>query len=234
MSGSASTRAARDALVATLGYTFANPALLDEALTHASASEGRAGLAHNERLEFLGDRVLGLVVAETLWASYREVGEGGLAQRLNAIVNRGACAQAARRIGLGPAIRLSAAEDRTGGRDKDAILADACEALIAALYLDGGFDAARAFILSSFADAFEGAQVAPQDPKTALQEWAAARHGTQPRYQVVGRTGPDHAPRFVVEVLVDPMAPAQGEGTSKREAERAAARVLLERECGHE
>lgn len=187
-------------------------------------------MPNNERLEFLGDRVLGLVCAERLWADYAGVGEDGLAPRLNAVVNRAACARAARRVGLGPALRLSPAEARSGGRDKEAILADACEAVIAALYIDGGLEAARRFVLDAFAEEFAGAARAPRDPKTALQEWAAAAFAAQPVYTLIRRTGPDHAPIFLVEARVAHLPPEQGEGASKREAERAAAKALLRRE----
>jgi ribonuclease-3 len=217
------------ALEDALGYEFRDPRLLRQALTHASAGEGRAGAVSNERLEFLGDRVLGLVIASRLIRMFPEAGEDGLAPRLNALVNKQACARAARLAGLGPALRLSAGEERAGGRDKEAILADACEAVIAAIYLDGGLPAAQAFIERWWEDAFAGVATPPQDPKTALQEWAARAHRDAPVYDLVGRSGPDHAPRFSVAVRVAGRC-AQGEGPSKREAERAAARALLVQE----
>jgi ribonuclease III len=209
-----------------LGHVFRNKALLREALTHASAAEGRK-VADYERLEFLGDRVLGLVVSEHLFATFPEEGEDKLALRFNALVNRDACARAARRADIGPALVLSASEARTGGRDKDTILADACEAVIAALYLDGGFKAAQVFIETCWAEEFASAGVAPRDPKTKLQEWTASLKRPNPRYDVVERSGPDHAPRFVVEAVVEGMDPMRGEGGSKRDAERAAARAML-------
>ncbi len=213
---------------AAWGHDFADRNLLAQALTHASAQDGHPGLTVNERLEFLGDRVLGLVVARALFRMFPGEGENGLAPRLNGVVNRNACARAARRAHIGPLLRLSAAEERSGGRDKDAILADACEAVIAAIYLDGGYAAAEAFVLHFFAPELDAVAQAPRDPKTTLQEWAAAQRYAQPRYEVVERTGPDHAPQFVVEAHAPPARPARGVGSSKREAERAAAKALLE------
>lgn len=215
-------------LEARIGRTFRRKALLREALTHASVGERQKSAVDYERLEFLGDRVLGLVVAESLFARFPDEGEDKMAPRLNALVSRDACARAARRLDLGAALILSAAEEKTGGREKDTILADACEALIAAVYLDGGMKAARQFIEMFWAEEFTTVGDAPRDPKTALQEWAAQRRKANPSYAVVERTGPDHAPRFVVEARVDGIAASRGAGNSKRDAERAAARALLE------
>lgn len=217
----------KDDFEARIGRKFRRKALLREALTHSSAAEGKAAAPDYERLEFLGDRVLGLVVAEHLHHLFPGEGENRLAPRFNALVNREACARAARRAGLGPHLVLSAAEARTGGRDKDTILADACEALIAALYLDGGLKAARAFIETYWAEEFAAPGEAPRDPKTALQEWTASRKRPNPRYDVVERSGPDHAPRFVVEAVVEGLQTMRGEGGSKRDAEREAARAAL-------
>ncbi|HWA01517.1 MAG TPA: ribonuclease III [Caulobacterales bacterium] len=219
--------AALGALEAHLDYHFKDRALLAEALTHASALAGAAKAQRSyERLEFLGDRVLGLIVAEQLCRQFPGEGESGLAPRLNALVNRAACARAARRAELGPALRLSPSEAEQGGRDKEQILADACEAVIAALYLDGGFEPARRFVLHFWADAFEAVERLPRDAKTVLQEWAAARKRTL-TYELMQRTGPEHAPRFAVEARVEGFAPSRGEGRSKREAERAAAAAFL-------
>ncbi|MES1201687.1 MAG: ribonuclease III [Pseudomonadota bacterium] len=221
------TEAHLAALEAHLDYTFKGRALLAEALTHASALAGKAKPPRSyERLEFLGDRVLGLIVAERLCAQFPDEGESGLAPRLNALVNRAACARAARSAGLGAALKLSPSEADQGGREKEQILADACEAVIAALYMDGGFDAARNFVLRFWAEAFEAVQRLPRDAKTVLQEWAAAKKRTL-TYELMERTGPEHAPRFVVEAHVEGFAPARGEGRSKREAERAAAVAFL-------
>jgi ribonuclease-3 len=223
-------------LTARLGHVFNDPAVLERALTHASVGDGAQSKARdNERLEFLGDRVLGLVIAEHLIEVDPTASEGDLAPRLNALVNRQTCARVGRRMGLGPALRLSGAESKSGGRDKDSILAGAVEAVIAALYLDGGLEIARKVLLASWADEFAGLGAPrPKDPKTALQEWAQGRGLALPTYAVVGRDGPDHAPRFRVEVRVDGIAPAEGEGASRQSAEKAAAEALLVREATHD
>lgn len=215
------------AFEARIGHVFASRALIEEALTHSSAGHGRAGALTNERLEFLGDRVLGLVICDHLYARYPQDGEDALAPRFNALVNRGACARAAVRADIGAALVLSKAETQAGGRRKEAILADACEAVIAAIYLDAGYEAARRFILRFWAEELDGARAPKKDAKTRLQEWVAAQRLEGPRYDVVSRAGPDHAPVFVVEAWVETLAPARGEGRSKREAEQAAAAALL-------
>ena len=214
-------------LEARIGRTFRKRALLREALTHSSVGERHKHSVDYERLEFLGDRVLGIVVAEHLFETFPNEGEDRLAPRLNALVNKDACARAARRIDLGAALILSSSEARTGGRNKDTILADACEALIAAVYLDGGLKAARQFIELVWAEEFASAGDAPRDPKTTLQEWSAQRKRPNPHYEVVERTGPDHAPYFVVEVRVEGVEAVRGAGSSKRDAEREAARAML-------
>lgn len=215
------------ALQERLGYSFKDIALLREALTHASVLEGRAnGRRSYDRLEFLGDRVLGLIVAERLLAMSSDIDEGELAPRLNALVNRHACAAAARNAELGAAVILSKAEEAQGGRGKEAILSDICESVIAALYLDGGMDASRAFVTQFWGDAFETVDAVRRDAKTALQEWTAARKlGLS--YVVLEQSGPEHAPVFVVEARIDGFPAARGEGGSKREAQRAAADVFL-------
>lgn len=216
------------ALQQRIGHEFADQSLIVEALTHASASEGKPHAPKNyERLEFLGDRVLGLVMSERLYRDFPSEGENKLAPRFNALVNRGACARAARRADLGAAIALSPSEDSSGGRGKDAILADVCESVIAALYLDAGFEAAKGFIERFWEGEFEAVQRMRKDAKTAMQEWAAARRRDF-SYIMVDRSGPEHAPRFVVELRVAGFEPTRGEGGSKREAEQAAAAALLE------
>jgi ribonuclease-3 len=215
------------AIEARLGRKFRRPALLVEALTHSSVGEGRTTRVNNERQEFLGDRVLGLIIAERLYRDFPGEGESGLAPRLNALVNKGACARAARRADLGAALSISRSEEVGGGREKETILADACEAVIAALYLDGGLKAARDFIEKYWEEEFAQVIALPQDAKTVLQEWAAAARRGSPRYTVLDRSGPDHAPHFTVEAAVQGLAPSKGEGKSKREAERAAAAALL-------
>lgn len=229
--------AAVAALAAGLGHDFADPTLLERALTHASVGEGafapnRGQPRDNERMEFLGDRVLGLLTAEALIARFPEASEGELAPRLNALVSREACARVARRIGLGPALRLAAFETRSGGRDKGSILAGACEAVMAALYEDGGLTAARAFFTAAWAPEFEALPAMGQalEVKLALQQWAQKRGKPLPAYRVLEREGPDHAPTFTVEVVVEGLQPAQGSGGSRQAAEKAAAQVMWDRE----
>ena len=208
----------------SLGHVFRDPALLRRALTHASAN----ARASNERLEFLGDRVLGLVVAERLHALYPDDAEGALALKYNALARGAACAAAAEAAGLGEHVILASAEAGSGGRRKAAILGGVCEAVIAALYLDGGLEVARGFI-EKYWD-FENLSQDMRDPKTALQEWAQGRgrEASAPVYRLVSREGPDHAPRFMVEVAVKGAEPQTGDGGSKREAETDAARKMLE------
>ena len=214
------------ALEDRIGHKFKDRGLLTRALTHASASSPGS----NERLEFLGDRVLGLAIAEKLHTLYPNDPEGTLALKLNALVRSEACALAAEKAGLGEHLILANSEIASGGRKKPAILAGACEAVIAALYLDGGFETARTFIEQNWQDQFGGLDRDMRDAKTALQEWAQARKGgVAPVYKLVGREGPDHAPRFAVQVSVTGYEPVIGEGSSKREAEQAAAQAMLAR-----
>lgn len=212
-------------LAEALGHRFADPSLLRLALTHSSAS-GR-GLAANERLEFLGDRVLGLVVADMLYRRFAAEEEGHLARRFAVLVSRESLAQVAGQIGLAPYLALARGEEDSGGRANPAILADACEAVIAALYLDGGLPAARAFIEREWVPLVEQDRRPPQDPKTTLQEWAQAAGRKLPSYLVVSSEGPAHEPLFTVEVRVDGLPPAIGIGRSKRAAEQAAAAEAL-------
>jgi ribonuclease-3 len=214
-------------LEARLGHTFRNPELLSRALTHSSASSS----VSNERLEFLGDRVLGLIAAEKLHALYPDDAEGSLALKFNALARQEACAKAAEEAGLADHIKLANSEVMSGGRKKAAILAGTCEAVIAALYLDGGFEVARAFVEKYWTDAFATLDQDMRDAKTALQEWAQGRKEfpSPPVYRVVKREGPDHAPRFEVEVSVNGYDPVMGEGGSKREAEQSAAKAMLKK-----
>lgn len=217
-----------------LGHSFAHQALLRQALTHASigghgGSGGDIRTRSNERLEFLGDRVLGLIVARLLYDEYPREAEGALAQRHAALVCRETLAHVAETIRLGPLIRLSRGEEEAGGSRNPGLLADTCEAVIAALYLDGGMDAASGFVHRYWRPLMDAALRPPKDAKTALQEWAQGRGLALPRYREVAREGPAHAPRFTVEVSVDggPRA-ATALGSSKRAAEQAAAEDLLE------
>jgi len=215
-----------DDLESALGHSFSNAVLLREALTHSSAK----AVTSNERLEFLGDRVLGLIIAESLVDRYPAESEGHLAPRLNALVSRETCAVIAERIGLGPHMVMAKAEAQSGGRRKPALLANALEAVIAAIYLDAGMGAARGFILAHWAHLFDAQTNAPVDPKTALQEWAQARGRALPLYETIAQEGPDHAPRFTVRVSVDigTGQSAEAAAASKRIAERECARLLLD------
>jgi ribonuclease-3 len=214
-----------------IGYAFTDRRLLAEALTHGSALGGATKRRSYDRLEFLGDRVLGLVVAERLLEQHQAEEEGELATRLNALVNKHACARAARAADLGAAVVLSPSEEASGGRGKEAILGDICESVIGALYLDGGLEAAQIFIMRFWGDAFETVKSARRDAKTALQEWAAARkRGLS--YVVIEQSGPEHSPHFVVEARVDGYAPERGEAGSKRAAQRAAAAAFLKAHVG--
>ncbi len=220
-----------DALEARIGRAFNDRALLDQALTHVSARVGKAAPSHNERLEFLGDRVLGLLAAEMLIALDPQWREGELSRRHAALVSGEACAQAARRLELGDALRLARGTSVQGGRDNARILGDALEALIAATYLDGGLAAARSLFDRAWGDSLaQVAEASPRDPKTALQEWAMSQALPLPAYRQLNRTGPDHAPEFTVEVTVAGREPALGVGASLRGAEKTAALVFLTRE----
>jgi len=218
------------ALEQRLAHVFQNPGLLERALTHASVGGGAGKVRDNEVLEFIGDRVIGLLAAERLAQLYPQAPEGELAPRLNALVSRQACAGVARRMDLGPALRLSGSETKTGGRDKESILAGACEAVMAAVYQDGGLDAARAVFLDLWSETIDDQPGSLRDPKTMLQEWAQGQGKALPAYAVTVRSGPDHGPTFTVSVTVEGLPPASAQGRSRQEAEKAAAAELLQRE----
>lgn len=222
--------AAHRGLQKKLGYTFKTPALLVEAMTHGSAETHAAALPDNERLEFLGDRVLGLLTAEALTRKFPGVDEGELANRLNALVRRETLAEIAREMGLGKCLVLSVGEDQSGGRDKPALLADACEALIAALYRDGGMRAAKRFFEDQWSERLIESAAVPRDAKTRLQEWAQGEGLGTPVYDPVARSGPDHAPVFTIEVCVEGRKSHRAKGASKREAEQLAAEAMLKAE----
>jgi ribonuclease-3 len=218
------------ALEAALGYRFGNRALLAAALAHSSlAGRGVARAEGFDRLEFLGDRVIGLVVAEMILERYPADSEGAIARRHAALVNRDTLARVAREMGLGPHMQLSLSEVQAGGRDNPGVLADAFEALIAALYRDGGLDAARQFLTARFAPLVLEVAVPPRDAKTALQEWAQGHGLSLPAYRTLSMSGPSHKPRITVEVRIDGLAPETAESTSRRAAEQEAAAALLER-----
>ena len=208
-----------------LGYVFDDPALLARALTHSSLSSPTRG--DNQRLEFLGDRVLGLVMAEAVLAADSEAKEGTLAPRFNALVRKEACADVARQIDLGAAMRLGKSEMSAGGRRRMALLGDAMEAVIAAVYLDGGFGAARDLVTRLWAERVDSVEEDARDAKTALQEWAQARRMAPPTYTEVARSGPDHAPVFLVEAKLSNGLKGIGKAGSKKLAEQAAAAQLL-------
>jgi ribonuclease-3 len=219
---------ALDDVEARLGHHFTNRALLTRALTHTSVSSRPD--ENYQRMEFLGDRVLALKVAEMLYATYPKEQEGELARRLNALVKRETCAEVAEGLQLGPAIRMTAGEAQSGGRTKPAILGDVAEAVIAAIYLDGGPEAAAAFVERQWKNRLMTASGAVRDAKTTLQEWAQGRGLPVPAYRVVDRAGPDHAPVFIISVDIADRDPCEARGSSKREAEQAAARAMLIRE----
>jgi len=220
--------AAIDALQQRLNHDFADKALLERALTHASASGGGVRIADNERLEFLGDRVLGLVIAEALMGRDPDADAGALAKRFATLVSREACARVARAMGLGEALRLAGGETRRGARDHETIIADACEAVIAALYLELGYAGAAQRVLNLWGPLLEETvDLTAINPKSALQEWAAAQGRAPPVYRLISRTGPDHQPTFQVAVTLGDGASAQGEGGSLQAAQKAAALSLL-------
>lgn len=221
----------RETLEARLGYVFENPALLQRALTHSSAvSPSKRTSESYQRFEFLGDRVLGLVVTDMLCERLPKANEGELSRTLNSLVRKETCARVARSLGMGSFIKLGESEARTGGADKDAILGDVCEAVIGAIYADGGLEPAYTFVARMFGDNLDVAQARKADAKTALQEWAQAKGLEPPTYLETARTGPDHAPLFTISVVVRGYEPITAEGTSKKLAEHQAAEKFLLRE----
>jgi ribonuclease III len=211
-----------------IGYRFNNPALLEQALTHISALTGARNRAGSyQRLEFLGDHVLGLVVSDMLFRAFAKADEGEMSRLLADLVRKEACADVGRAIDLGAAIRLGASEANAGGRSRMAILADVCEAMIGAVFVDGGYPAAAALIERLWSERMRTPARPLRDSKTVLQEWAQARGLPTPAYREVERKGPDHNPEFRVTVELPNLAPAEGLGRSKRAAEQAAAAAML-------
>lgn len=210
------------ALAEIIGATPDDLTLYDLALTH-----GSTGRADYQRLEFLGDRVLGLVLASELFRRFPDASEGEMSSRLHVLASGATCAAVSQRLDLPALIRFGAQARNDGGRHSDNIAADVIEALIGAIYLDRGMDAARGFIVAHWDAMIEGQQAAPKHPKAALQEWALARKRRPPEYEIVAREGPDHAPRFRVAVRIGKLAQAEAEGASKQAAEKAAAAALL-------
>ena len=215
------------AFCARLGHSFAQPALLVQSVTHGSMSSPHRD--DNQRLEFLGDRVLGLVMAEALLSADPLAAEGLIAPRYNALVRRETCADVAREMDLGTVLKLGRSEMQSGGRRKEALLADAMEAVIAAVYLDAGFDAARAVVLRHWARRIAQVDADARDAKTALQEWAQARGEVPPEYIELAREGPDHQPLFTIQVRLASGPTEQAVAGSKRQAEQAAAAALLQK-----
>ena len=211
-----------DWIAETFGRAPAELAPFERALTHGSQAA-----ANYERLEFLGDRVLGLAIAEWLFERFASEPEGALSRRLNALVTGPVCADVAREIGVVPHLRLGKQAREDGAADSDNVLGDVMEALIGAFYLEAGLEPARAFIRGAWDSRIDSRSQAPKHPKSALQEWAAAHNRRAPEYAVVDRSGPNHAPRFTVKVSIGKLE-ASAEGTSKQEAETAAAAALLE------
>jgi ribonuclease-3 len=220
------------AFAARIGHDFRQPELLARAVTHASISSPTR--PSNERLEFLGDRVLGLSIAAALFEQDGKAQEGQLAPRLNALVRQETCAEIAREIGLGDVLKLGRSEMLSGGRRKEALLGDAMEAVIAAVYLDAGFDAARDMVLRLWGRRIAAARGQGRDAKSALQEWAQARGLPPPAYVETARSGPDHEPVFTIEARLSTGDSASAKASGKRQAEQAAARALLARMEGEE
>ena len=216
-------------LQAHLGYVFVDPHRLHEALAHSSLIGDGIARTCNERLEFLGDRVLGLAVADLLFRTFPHEHEGLLARRHAALVSRPTLAEVAGAIDLAPCLRLSRGEQDAGGRNNPGLLANACEAVIGAIHLDGGFEAARNVVIRLWEPLVARYETPPKDAKTLLQEWAQQNGRALPRYRETDRAGPPHAPTFCIEVSVDGLEPATATGSSKRGAERAAAETMLTR-----
>lgn len=220
-----------------IGYTFHDPGLLDEALTHTSYVNELKDQASkdNERLEFLGDAVLALIISEHVASACPDLTEGALSKLRSHLVSEATLATAARRLDLGRLLRLGRGEERTGGREKESILANALEAVLAAVYMDGGLEAARTFSLKALAQELretasrEAGRVLAGDYKTRLQEWCQRQYDSVPQYVTERETGPDHQKTFEVEVVVQGRALGRGTGRSKKEAEQAAAQEALER-----
>lgn len=218
------------ALAKRLGHEFSRPELLKRALTHSSARTRNPKPNDYERLEFLGDRVLGLVISELLIETFPEAPEGDLARHLNRLVRKETCAEVAEDLELGDYVIMSSSEAVSGGRGKQTILGDACEAVLGALFLDGGYDVPRRVIRSLWKDRLEDDSRPLRDAKSVLQEWAQGKGRDLPAYDEVAREGPDHDPHFTARVKVEDMEPATGQGASKRAAEQAAATAMLIRE----
>ncbi|MGE3248309.1 MAG: ribonuclease III [Beijerinckiaceae bacterium] len=214
-----------------IGYRFADRGLLERALTHLSANRHGAPRSESyQRLEFLGDRVLGLAIAELLFAAYPRAAEGEMSRRLADLVRKETCAEVATAWNVGPYVRLGDSESTTGGARNTAILGDVCEALIGAVFLDAGYGEAKAVVERNWLERLKKPRRPLRDPKTTLQEWAQGRGLAAPTYREVRRSGPAHAPQFTIATQVEGFQDAQAQGSSKREGEQAAARAFMARE----
>ena len=227
-------KAALGELEARLGYKFRDSELAARALTHLSApaTGGQGRLDSYQRLEFLGDRVLGLVVAEMLYEAFPQASEGELSMRLAALVRRETCAEVAKEWEVGPHVVLGLGEAQAGGRKKAAILADIAESLIGAVFVEAGFEAARKVIAQAWRARMDAVEEPERDAKTAMQEWAQARGLNAPAYAEIARSGPPHAPQFTMQVSQEGFEPSQGSAPSKRAAEQAAAQAFMARRAG--
>ncbi|MGN8113580.1 ribonuclease III [Labrys sp. 22185] len=227
---SSKKKPALETLEATLGHVFADRSLLERALTHISFLDGPGRLASYQRLEFLGDRVLGLAVADMLYRVFPDDEEGAMSRRLSDLVRKETCAAVATDWGVGPHVKLGLGEAHSGGRKRVTTLGDVCEALIGGVFVDAGYEKARAVVEKAWRERLHAPVRPPSDAKTALQEWAQGRALKAPTYRLVSRTGPDHNPRFVIAVDIETLTSAEGEGKSKRLAEQAAAAAFMARE----
>lgn len=226
-----SAKAAAKAIEQRIGHTFADPSLLTTALTHVSAlKSARNREGSYQRLEFLGDHVLGLIVSDMLYRAFPKADEGEMSKRLADLVRREACADVAKSLGLNEAIKLGTVGPGASARLRNSVVGDICEAVIGAIFLDGGYPAAVKFVESNWTERMRKPVRPLRDPKTILQEWAQGKGLPTPVYREMERSGPHHDPRFRVAVELPGLVPAEGEGGSKRAAEKAAATALLSRE----
>lgn len=225
-----SAKAAAKIIEQRIGYTFADPALLATAFTHVSALKSARRADSYQRLEFLGDHVLGLIVSDMLYRAFPKADEGELSKRLADLVRREACADVAKSLGLDEAIKLGSVGAGAGARLRNSVLGDICEAVIGAVFLDGGYAAASQFVERNWTERMRKPVRPLRDPKTVLQEWAQGKGLPTPVYREVERTGPHHDPQFRVAVELPGLTPAEGVGGSKRAAEKLAATALLKRE----
>jgi len=227
----AAAKSAHAEIEARIGHTFSDPNLLITAFTHVSALKQQRKRADSyQRLEFLGDHVLGLIVSDMLFRAFPSADEGELSKRLAELVRKESCADVARLLGLADDIKLGAVGASAGARLRKSVLGDVCEAVIGAIYLDGGYVAAADFVARNWTERMQKPRRPLRDPKTVLQEWAQGKGLPTPVYREVERTGPHHDPQFRVAVDLPGLEPAEGIGSSKRAAEKVAASVMIERE----